>query len=313
MTASTAPGAAEPTGTMTRGGELWRQIRRGRWGYLFISPFYISFLIFGLFPILFSIYLSFHSWKGLGPMEFVGLKNYVFLTGVGGKIFWQSILNGVLLFLIYVPIMTFLAIVLAVLLNSKRTRFFQAYRTAIFAPYVTSMVAAGFTFRLLLSKNGGLFNIALTSVGLPGVPWLDNIWWARISLSLLIIWGWLGYNMVLMLAGLQTIPRELNEAALIDGATPTQALFRVTIPLLRPVILFSVVLSTMGSFGLFNEVMALTGGGPMRATLTPLVYLYGIGFRDFQFGRASAQAYVYFALIFALTYFQFRINRREED
>ena len=267
-----------------RGGELWRQIRRGRWGYLFISPFYISFLTFGLFPILFSVYLSFHSWKGLGPMQFVGLKNYLFLAGVGGKQFWQSILNGVLLFLIYVPIMTFLAIVLAVLLNSKRTRFFQAYRTAIFAPYVTSMVAAGFTFKLLLAKNGGLFNIALGSFGVSGVPWLEDIWWARISLSLLIMWGWLGYNMVLMLAGLQTIPRELNEAALIDGATPTQALFHVTIPLLRPVILFSVLLSTMGSFGLFNEVMALTGGGPMRATLTPLVYLYGIGFRDFQFG-----------------------------
>jgi lactose/L-arabinose transport system permease protein len=295
-----------------RGSGLWRQIRRNRWAYLFISPFYISFLIFGLFPILFSIYLSFHSWRGVGPMEYVGLKNYLFLLGVGGKQFWQSIRNGVILFFLYVPIMTFLAIVLAVLLNSKRVRFFQAYRTAIFAPYVTSMIAAAFTFRLLLDKKGGLFNIALTNVGLPGVPWLDDIWWARISLSLLIIWGWLGYNMVLMLAGLQTIPRELNEAALIDGATPIQAFFRVTIPLLAPVILFSVILSTMGSFGLFNEVMALTGGGPMRATVTPLVYLYGVGFRDFQFGRASAQAYVYFALIFALTLLQFKYGRRNE-
>jgi lactose/L-arabinose transport system permease protein len=298
--------------TARRGSGLWRQIRRNRWAYLFISPFYISFLIFGLFPILFSIYLSFHSWRGVGPMEFVGLKNYLFLLGVGGKQFWQSIRNGVILFFLYVPIMTFLAIVLAVLLNSKRVRFFRAYRTAIFAPYVTSMIAAAFTFRLLLDSKNGLFNIALTNVGLPGVPWLDDIWWARISLSLLIIWGWLGYNMVLMLAGLQTIPRELNEAALIDGATPVQAFFRVTIPLLAPVILFSVILSTMGSFGLFNEVMALTGGGPMRATVTPLVYLYGVGFRDFQFGRASAQAYVYFALIFALTLLQFKYGRRNE-
>lgn len=313
MTATPAPSPVAPVGEVRRRRGLWHDIRRNRWAYVFISPFYISFLVFGLFPILFSVYLSFHSWKGLGPMEFVGLKNYLFLFGVGGKVFWQSILNGVILFLLYVPIMTFLAIVLAVLLNSQRVRFFQAYRTAIFAPYVTSMIAAGFTFRLLLDKKGGLFNIALTGLGLPAVSWLDDIWWARISLCLLIIWGWLGYNMVLMLAGLQTIPRELTEAALIDGATPAQALFRVTIPLLRPVILFSVILSTMGSFGLFNEVMALTGGGPMRATLTPLVYLYSVGFRDFQFGRASAQAYVYFALIFALTYFQFRYNRREED
>jgi len=291
---------------------LWREILRNRWAYVFISPFYILFLVFGLFPVLFSVYLSFHQWKGLGPMEFVGLRNYAYLFDVGGKTFWQSILNGIILFFMYVPIMTFVAIVLAVILNSRLVRFFQAYRTMIFAPYVTSMVAAGFTFRLLLEKKGGLFNVLLTTVGLPGIPWLENIWWARVSLCLLVIWGWLGYNMVIMLAGLQTIPGELREAALIDGANSTQALLYVTIPLLRPVILFSVILSTMGSFGLFNEVMALTGGGPMRATLTTLVQIYGEAFRNYQFGRASAQAYVYFALIFVLTILQFRYFGREE-
>jgi ABC-type sugar transport system permease subunit len=312
MTATPAPSPAVPVGEVRRRRGLWREIRRSRWAYVFISPFYVSFLIFGLFPILFSIYLSFQSWKGLGPMEFVGLKNYAYLGGVGGAQFWQSILNGVILFVLYVPIMTFLAIVLAVLLNSRRVRGFQAYRTAIFAPYVTSMIAAGFTFKLLFAKTGGLFNIALGGLGAGPVPWLEHIWWARISLSLLIMWGWLGYNMVLMLAGLQTIPRELTEAAMIDGASSTQALFRITIPLLRPVILFSVILSTIGSFGLFNEVQALTGGGPMRATLTTLIHLYNVGFRDFQYGRASAQAYVYFALIFVLTLLQARYGRREE-
>jgi len=115
-----------------------------------------------------------------------------------------------------------------------------------------------------------------------------------------------------MLAGLQTIPRELTEAALIDGASSVQAFFHITIPLLRPVILFSVILSTMGSFGLFNEVMALTGGGPMRATLTTLVQIYGEAFNNYRFGRASAQAYTYFALIFVLTLLQFRYFGREE-
>ena len=206
-----------------------------------------------------------------------------------------------------------LAIVLAVILNSKLVRFFQAYRTMIFAPYVTSMVAAGFTFRLILENKGGLFNVILNMLGLPGIPWLENVWWARVSLCLLVVWGWLGYNMVLMLAGLQTIPRDLTEAALIDGASPVQALFHITIPLLRPVILFAVILSTMGSFGLFNEVMALTlGGRPMRATLTTLVQIYGEAFRNYQFGRASAQAYVYFALIFILTLLQFRYFGRED-
>ena len=293
---------------------LWREIAKKRWAYVFISPFYILFLVFGFFPVLFSIYLSFHKWKGLGPMEFVGLKNYTYLLGVGGKAFWQSIENGIILFFMYVPIMTFVAIVLAVILNSKLVRFFQGYRTMIFAPYVTSMVAAGFTFRLLLQNKGGLFNVALNMLGLPGIPWLENVWWARVSLCLLVVWGWLGYNMVIMLAGLQTIPRELTEAALIDGASPVQAFFHITIPLLRPVILFSVILSTMGSFGLFNEVMALTNStaGPMRATLTTLVQIYNEAFDHFRFGRASAQAYVYFALIFVLTLLQFRYFGREE-
>ena len=292
---------------------LWRDISKNRWAYVFISPFYILFLIFGAFPVLFSIYLSVHQWKGLGPMEFVGLKNFTFLFGPGGKAFWQSIQNGIILFVLYVPIMTFLALVLAVILNSKMVRFFQGYRTMIFAPYVTSMIAAGFVFRLLLQNDGGLFNVALNMVGLPGIPWLEHQWWARVSLSLLIIWGWLGYNMVIMLAGLQTIPRELNEAALIDGASPQQAFFRITIPLMRPVILFSLILSTMGSFALFNEVQALTqGGNPARATLTTLVHIYNVAFGDFRFGRASAQAYVYFALVFVLTLLQLKYFGREE-
>ncbi len=290
----------------------WREITKNRWAYLFISPFYILFLVFGAFPVLFSIYLSFHKWKGLGEMEFVGLKNFTFLLGPGGKAFWQSLSNGVILFVLYVPVMTFLALVLAVILNSKMVRFFQTYRTMIFAPYVTSMIAAGFVFRLMLEQSGGLFNLILDTFGLPGIPWLEHQWWARISLSLLIIWGWLGYNMVIMLAGLQTIPRELTEAAMIDGAGPAQAFFRITVPLMRPVILFSVILSTMGSFGLFNEVQALTGGGPARATLTTLVHIYNVAFGDFRFGRASAQAYVYFALIFVLTLLQLRYFGREE-
>ncbi len=294
--------------------EWWTHRQRKIAPYLFISPFYILFLVFGLFPAGFSIYLSLHDWDGVGPMEYVGLDNFLALFGPGGAPFWKSIGNGIILFFLYVPLMTLLAMVLAVLLNSRKVRFFQGFRTLIFAPYVTSMVAAGFTFRLILENRGGLFNVILNALGLPGVPWLENEWWARISLSLLVMWGWLGYNMVIMLAGLQTIPRELNEAALIDGATPVQAFFRITVPLLRPVILFSVTLSIIGSFGLFNEVMALTrGGNPMRATLMPMVYIYGtaLGSGSHDFGRASAAAYVFFALVFVFSYLYNRFYGRE--
>jgi lactose/L-arabinose transport system permease protein len=296
---------------------LVREIIRNRWAYIFISPFFILFAIFQAFPVGYSVYISLYDWSGLGPMTYVKLKNYDFLLGPGGKAFQQSLQNGVILFFMYVPVMTLLAIVLAVLLNSKRVRGFRIYRTILFMPYITSMIAAGITFQLLLEQDNGLFNVVLQTLGASPQPWMETKWLARLSLCLLIVWGWLGYNMVLMLAGLQTIPHELTEAARIDGANAVQAFFRITIPLLRPVIAFSVILSTIGSFGLFNETQALftstQGAGPLRSTLTPLVYIYQQAFSRFRLGRAAAAGYIYFALIFILTLIQLRFVGREEE
>ena len=289
----------------------WVEIYKMRWPYLFISPFYILFLIFGVYPILFSLYLSFTEWKGLGPIKFVGLRNFELL--LKDKVFWQSMTNGVILFFLYVPIMTFLALGLAVILNSKRVRGFRFFRTLLFIPYIMNIVAAGFTFRLLLNQKYGLVNTMLDIFNIPPVPWLESVWGGRISLCLLVIWAWLGYNMVIMLAGLQTIPGELTEAALIDGASPIQAFFYVTIPLMRPVILFSVVLSTMGSFNLFSEIYNLTGGGPINATLTPVIVIFNQAFGNFRLGYASAMAYLYFIILFALTLLQFRYFGQQVD
>jgi len=292
--------------------QLGKEIYKARWPYLFISPFYILFLIFGIYPIFFSLYLSFTEWKGLGPIKFVGWKNFELL--MKDKLFWHSMGNGVILFFMYVPIMTFLALVLAVMLNSKRVRGFRFFRTLLFIPYIMNIVAAGFTFRLLLNQKYGLVNSLLGVVHIPAIPWLESVWGGRISLCLLVIWAWLGYNMVIMLAGLQTIPGELTEAALIDGANPIQAFFYVTIPLMRPVILFSVVLSTVGSFNLFNEVYILTnGGGPVNATITPVIVIFNQAFRDFRLGYASAMAYLYFIILFILTLLQFRYFGQQAD
>lgn len=292
-------------------GQLWKDIYKVRWPYLFISPFYILFLIFGAYPILFSLYLSFTEWKGLGPIKFVGFRNFELLFK--DMIFWQSMANGIILFFMYVPAMTFLALVLAVILNSKRIRGFRFFRTVLFIPYIMNIVAAGFTFRLLLNQKYGLVNSLLGIFNIPPVPWLESVWGGRISLCLLVIWAWLGYNMVIMLAGLQTIPSELTEAALIDGASPMQAFFFVTIPLMRPVILFSVVLSTMGSFNLFSEIYNLTGGGPINATLTPVIVIFDQAFGNFRLGYASAMAYLYFIILFVLTLLQFRYFGQQVD
>ena len=291
--------------------QKWVEIYKVRWPYLFISPFYILFLIFGVYPILFSLYLSFTEWKGLGPIKFVGLRNFELL--LKDKVFWQSMTNGAILFFLYVPIMTFLALVLAVILNSKRVRGFRFFRTLLFIPYIMNIVAAGFTFRLMLNEKYGLVNALLGTFNIPSVPWLESVWGGRVSLALLVIWAWLGYNMVIMLAGLQTIPGELTEAALIDGASATQAFFYVTIPLMRPVILFSVVLSTMGSFNLFSEIYNLTGGGPINATLTPVIVIFNQAFGNFRLGYASAMAYLYFIILFALTLLQFRYFGQQTD
>jgi len=292
---------------------LWRQIKKSRWGYAFISPFYILFAIFSLYPLLLSIYLSFTRWKGVGPMEFAGLVNFQLIPK--DKLFWQSMGNGVIIFFLYVPVMLFLALMLAVILNSGRVKGFRIFRTMIFLPFVTNMVAAGFAFRILLEHQNGLFNVLLGLIGVPPVPWLEEVWWARISLSLLVIWAWLGYNMVLMLAGLQTIPHDLTEAAMVDGATPVQAFFRITVPLMRPVILFCTITSTIGSFGLFAEVTSLFNGqyGPANAVLTPLIRIYNTAFRgSYQYGLSSAQAYTFFVCIFLVTILQFRLNREQE-
>lgn len=290
----------------------WREIYKSRWPYLFISPFYLLFLVFGLYPVFFSLYLSFTEWKGLGPIKYVGFKNFELL--LGDKVFLQSLQNGVILFFMYVPLMTFMALVLAVVLNSKRIRGFRLFRTILFIPYIMNIVAAGFAFRLMLNQKYGLVNLILGIFHVPPIPWLESIWGGRVSLCLLVIWAWLGYNMVIMLAGLQTIPNDLTEAAMIDGASPTQAFFLVTIPLMRPVILFSVVLSTMGSFNLFNEVYTLTNrGGPMNATITPIVYIFEQAFSNFRYGAASAMAYVYFIIVFILTLLQVRYFGQRED
>jgi len=289
---------------------LWHKIKKQRWAYVFISPFYISFAIFSLVPLVLSLWMSLTRWKGVGPMKYAGFANFALIPK--DKLFWESMLNGLYMAILHIPIIIFLSLALAVILSSGRVKGFKFFRAIIFLPFITNMAAAGFTFAILFNQTSGLVNVVLRYLNIPGVPWLENEWWARISLTILIIWAWLGYDMVIMLAGLQTIPSDLTEAALVDGATPVQAFFRITIPLMRPVILFLVITSTMGAFNLFTEVFALTGTGPAGATLTPIIRIFNLAFDSYQLGYASALGYVFFAMIFIISLIQFRFNRERE-
>src|SRR5688572_5925704 len=290
-------------------------IQRARWGMLFTSPFFILFAIFGLYPLVASFALSFAEWNGTGALEWVRFENYSRL--LKDDIFWDSMRNGVILFLMYAPLQTFLALVLAVLLNSKRIIGYRWFRTIIFMPYITNMVAAGYVFQLLLQEKYGVFNNVLGMFFIPPVPWLDTVWGARAALCLLIIWAWLGYHMVIMHAGLQTIPQDLTEAAQIDGATPVQSFFLITVPLMRPIILFSILVSTIGSFNLFTEIWSLfsttRGTGPLGAARTPALEIYNQAFTNQNFGYASALAYAFFAFVFVVTVLQYRYFGRERS
>ena len=286
-----------------------RWLSKHGWPLLFVSPFFILFGIFALYPVGYSFYLSFHDWRGIGDMTFIGLANYRQL--INDRIFWNSMLNVIYMFLLYVPAMTFLSIVVASVLNAGFLKLQGVWRSLIFLPYITSAVAAAFTFRLILDTQSGIANRVLTGLGLPPVSWLDSAWGARISVSLLLFWAGLGYNTVIMLAGLQTISSELRDAARVDGANTLNVFFYITIPLLRPVILFVFTLTTIGAFQMFTEPFVLTEGGPFRATTTPIMQVFGTTFDNLKFGYAAAMSYVYFAVIVVITLLQVRFFNRD--
>jgi lactose/L-arabinose transport system permease protein len=295
------------TGVVSALRRLWKY----RWPLLFISPFYILFCIFMAYPIGFSVWLSLHQWRGVGEMRWIGLDNYAALRH--DRLFWETMRNAAILFVLYVPAMTFSAVVIASILNTGFLRLQGLWRALIFLPHITSMVAAGYTFRLMLDTHSGAANAALGWIGLGPVPWLDDRWWARVSLGLLMIWAWLGYNTVIMLAGLQTIPPELAEAARVDGAGRTQVFRHITIPLLRPVIVFALTLSVIGTFQMYTEPLVLTQGGPFRSTRTPVMEIFSTTFENVKFGYAAAMSYVYFAVIVFVTLVQFFLVTRGDS
>jgi lactose/L-arabinose transport system permease protein len=282
-----------------------------RWApYLFISPFYILFTVFTLYPLLFAFYISFTEWNGIGDAVWLGFDNY--LTLFKDDVFLQSLKNGVIIFIMYVPLLVFLSLVLATVLNTAFVRLKGLFRTVYFIPYVTSLVAVGFTFQMIFGSEYGYINQLMGYFGVRPVDWLGTVWGARVALCALVIWRWLGYNMVIMLSGLQNIPADLYEAATIDGAGTVQRFFKITVPMMKPVLLFTFILSTLGTFSLFAEPLILTKGGPINTTLTPVMYVYNQSFSYLKFGYASAMAYVFFIMMFILSLIQMKIFGKED-
>ncbi|WP_416977363.1 carbohydrate ABC transporter permease [Streptomyces sp. T028] len=288
--------------------------------YAAISPFYLLFVGFGLVPVGFSLYLSFHRWDGLGPMEWAGLSQYQYL--LGDSDFWSSIGNTIVIWALATFPMIFLAMVTAVLLNSA-VRFKNAYRFAYFLPNVTSVVAIAIIFGSVFSTNFGLVNALLQAVGLDQVAWLNTPWGIKVAIATLMTWQWTGYNAIIFLAGLQTIPGELYEAARMDGAGPVQTFFRITLPMMRQVLLFVLVISTVTGLQSFSEPQVLLqntsndstfSGGPDHAGRTMVLYFFQQTFDNNDFGYGAAVAWGIFLVVVLFSIINWRlVQRRGED
>jgi len=277
--------------------------------YVFIAPVIVLFIIFTVYPIIYSLWLSFEKSVG-GGYEFAGLDNYIRLFQ--DPLFYKALGNTFIILIVQVPVQLSLALLIAVALNSQLVKAKPFFRVSFFLPAVTTLVAASMVFILLFDTNYGFFNYILSLFGIDNVGWLENSFWAKISLMTVMTWRWTGYNMVIFLAGLQNIPSDLYEAADIDGAGRIKKFFLITIPQLKPIFLFTVVFSTIGTLQLFDEPYTMTNGGPDNGLLTITLYLYKKGFEDFDFGYASDIGYILVIMIVILSWIQMKIAGDEE-
>jgi multiple sugar transport system permease protein len=278
--------------------------------YLFLGPALLLFIVFVLLPMVFGIWLSLLEWDVLSPPRFVGLNNYEEL--LANPRFRFSIWVTILYTIGSVPVGIVLSMLCALALN-QNIRFRTFFRSVLVLPTVTSLVAVGLLWRFIFSSEYGIVNYILALLEVSPVPWLAQSPWALISVMVVDIWRHLGYNMVIILAGLQAIPSEVFEAAKIDGASSWQRFRYVTVPLLRPTLLFVSVISIISSFRSFDHIYVMTNGGPGDDTTVWVVYLYQEAFQFFRMGLASAAAYVLFALLLLLTFVQMRLFDKETD
>ncbi|MFC5847256.1 carbohydrate ABC transporter permease [Deinococcus petrolearius] len=276
--------------------------------YLFILPYLLIFASFWAWPIVSSFLLSFKDSR-LGAAAPWSVANWTRLAG--DEFFRTALKNTFVILIIQVPTMLLMATGLAVALNSRMLRARGLFRFAFFAPLVVGTVAYSAVFRLLFNTDFGMVNRALGGLGLPPVDWLNQPGPAMTVIILALLWRWTGYNAIILLAGLQGIREELYEAASIDGATPWQQFWKITVPMLRPTLLFCLVLSLIGTLQLFTEPALITNSGPGNATMTLGTYLYQQGFRSFNFGYASTIAYTVAAIAAVVSLVQLRLFGRD--
>jgi multiple sugar transport system permease protein len=275
-------------------------------GYLFILPNFLGFFVFAIGPILASFFIAFTDWDLIRAPRFTGLENLTVL--LSSKDFWISLRQTMLFTFINVPIQTAAALGIAVLLN-RSFRGINVLRTLFIVPWVTMPVAHGLTWMWLYNRDFGFFNQALGLVGVPKLAWLSNPSIAFAATLMLNIWIYTGYHVVVLLAALQNVPKELQEAALIDGAGPRTRFFRISLPMIGPILFYDLIVNMIGTLQVFDIAFALTNGGPGRTNLFYNLLLYRKGFNYWQYGQASAMGLILFLIIGLFTFLAFRFAK----
>jgi multiple sugar transport system permease protein len=307
-------------GTLDQATQTQRERRTSRIGrqlgwrsfapFLYLAPFLIFFAIFQIYPIFYGLYISLTRWDLVSAPKFIGLTNYINL----GKdsLFWTSLGNTVFFVGLNAPLAVVIPLSLAILV-SESIPGRALFRSAFTTPLMISVSSVGVLWVWFLNPTFGLINSYLSLVGLPGQNWLTQNGWAMVAVVITTVWWTSGWNLVLFLAGLQEIPESLYEAAKLDGAN-SWALFRyITLPGLRPTMLFVGVTTIIGSFRVFGQVLVMTNGGPFDSTRTLVQHIYETGFRNFRMGSASSIAWALFLIVMIFTLLQFRLMRETES
>ncbi|MEU1729695.1 sugar ABC transporter permease [Streptosporangium sp. NPDC020145] len=309
--AQAGPGERPPA-VRRRDGALFARFDLLVTPYLFVSPYFVLFVLFGVFPLGYTLWVSLHDWELAGDRIFVGAGNYLSL--VADEAFWNAVVNTLGMFVISTVPQLVLALLLANALN-KRIRGRLALRMGVLLPLVTSVVAVAIVFTQLYGRDYGMVNWFLGLFGVDAVSWQNEKWSAWIAISTMVDWRWTGYNAIILLAAMQTIPGDLYEAASLDGASARRQFWRITVPMLRPTIVFTVFVSTIGGLTLFTEPVMFDGnptmsGGATGQYQTVAMFVVKEAFRDFDLGYASAAAWLLFVLILLGTLVNHLLTRR---
>ncbi|WP_050183482.1 carbohydrate ABC transporter permease [Domibacillus robiginosus] len=289
-------------------------LNKDRYGYYFVAPFFLSFFIFGLGPILYSFYLSFTSWSGFEEPVFVGLANYERL--IHDEVFYQSILNTLIIWIFSIIPQLSIALILALVLHEKFIKGSHFFHAIFYFPNIITPVTLGVMFALLFDWQTGSINKILEYIGIVDEPvnWMNDPWMARAIVALAIMFQNFGFNMLVFLAGLQAISKDLYEAAEVDGASRLQIALNITIPLMRPVIIFTLITSVIGGLQIFDAPLML-GKGPDNSTLTMIMNLYETAFVRYDYGYGATIAYGAFVVIALATIITFMVpgvrNKKE--